>query len=266
SNTGTITYTKGNNLFIGKHGNGDTVYDFIGLIDEAGIYNRALSDQEVQDLYNVFTTQNTTSNSQAFYRFDEGSGMVASDSSGNNNDGDISGAAWTTGKSGGALSFNGNAYVVKTNPSSGLKPSTEVAIAAWIKTSATDTNGAEVVSMGDSYALRVEEDGNIKFFYYNGFKWISTKTIGVNVLNGTWHHIVVQKTSTALQVYVDGVSKASSSSTGTITYTKGNNLFIGRHGNGDTPYDFIGLIDETGIYNRALSDQEIQNLYTNGVN
>ncbi|WP_419470356.1 LamG-like jellyroll fold domain-containing protein [Candidatus Kuenenia sp.] len=257
--TSTTSYTEDVSYTLSSGDGTKTVY--VWYKDAAGNVSNTASDAILLD-----TATNTTGNLQALYAFEEGSGTVASDSSGNNNDGDISGAAWTTGKSGGALSFNGNAYVVKTNPSSGLKPSTEVAIAAWIKTSATDTNGAEVASMGDSYALRVEEDGNIKFFYYNGSKWISTKTIGVNVLNGTWHHIVVQKTSTALQVYVDGVSKASSSSTGTITYTKGNNLFIGRHGNGDTPYDFIGLIDETGIYNRALSDQEIQNLYTNGVN
>jgi hypothetical protein len=78
-----------------------------------------------------------------------------------------------------------------------------------------------------------------------------------------WHHIVGQKTSAALQIYVDGISKASISNTGTIAYTQGTGLFIGRHGNGDTIFDFTGIIDDVRIYNRALSNQEVQTLFSN---
>jgi hypothetical protein len=43
----------------------------------------------------------------ASYSFDEGSGTMLTDSSGNSNDGTINGATWTTGKYGGGLSFDG---------------------------------------------------------------------------------------------------------------------------------------------------------------
>ena len=117
--------------------------------------------------------------------------------------------------------------------------------------------------MGDSYAIRVQTNGNIQFFYYNGTTWKSIITTGVNVRDGVWHHIVGQKTGTALQIYVDGISKASTLNTGTILYTQGTGLFIGRHGNGDMIYDFVGSIDDVRIYNRALSTQEVQTLFSN---
>ena len=49
----------------------------------------------------------STSGLVAAYSFDEGSGSVLADASGNGHDGTISGATWTSGHDGGALSFNG---------------------------------------------------------------------------------------------------------------------------------------------------------------
>ncbi|MBK9308528.1 MAG: cadherin domain-containing protein [Nitrospira sp.] len=52
TNTSSIAYTLGANTFIGKHGNGSTTADFAGNIDDARIYNRALSATEVATLAN----------------------------------------------------------------------------------------------------------------------------------------------------------------------------------------------------------------------
>ena len=49
----------------------------------------------------------STSGLVAAYSFDDGSGSVLTDASGNGHDGTISGATWTGGHDGGALSFNG---------------------------------------------------------------------------------------------------------------------------------------------------------------
>lgn len=124
-----------------------------------------------------------------------------------------------------------------------------------------DTKGGEVASMGDSYGLRVKPDGNMLFFYYNGIKWRGVATTGSNVLDGEWHHIVGLKTSSALQVYIDGVLKEGLNNTGTITYTLGTDFFVGRHGNAEIFYDFNGIINNVRIYDRILSAQEIEELY-----
>lgn len=65
-------------------------YPFNGLIDEVRIYNRALSEAEIQKLYNE--TENITDGLVGHWEMDETFGDLAIDSSGNNNHGTIYGA------------------------------------------------------------------------------------------------------------------------------------------------------------------------------
>jgi len=57
--TTSIAYSQGTNSFIGKHGNGGTTYDFNGKIDEARIYNRALTGAEIATLAGDLTLTDT---------------------------------------------------------------------------------------------------------------------------------------------------------------------------------------------------------------
>ncbi|MDX8129561.1 cadherin-like domain-containing protein [Methylomonas sp. OY6] len=57
--TTSIAYNQGTNSFIGKHGNGGTTYDFNGKIDEARIYNRALTGAEIAALAGDLTLTDT---------------------------------------------------------------------------------------------------------------------------------------------------------------------------------------------------------------
>jgi hypothetical protein len=84
-------------------------------------------------------------------------------------------------------------------------------------------------------------------------------------LDNNFHHLVGQKTSSALEIYVDGLQRASVPASGAISYTLGANLMIGRHANGVTTRYFNGTIDEVGVYNRALSASEISALAGAGV-
>ena len=74
-----------------------------------------------------------------WWKFDEGSGTVAYDSSGNGNNGNLTnGPTWTTGKIGGALSFDGeNDYV--DVPSIQSVNGGGVTFAVWIKPTHFDT-------------------------------------------------------------------------------------------------------------------------------
>jgi hypothetical protein len=79
-----------------------------GIIDEVRVYNRALSIAEVRYHYNK-------GGPVAHWKFDEGSGSTAYDSTVRNNDGTIYGATYVTGKYNSALSFDGaNDYVQAT--------------------------------------------------------------------------------------------------------------------------------------------------------
>ena len=76
-----------------------------------------------------------------------------------------------------------------------------------------------------------------------------------NPLN-TWTHVALTYDGATLRLYVNGSQAATRAATGAIQTTT-NPLWIG----GNQPYGeyFQGLIDEARVYNRALTQTEIQN-------
>ena len=87
--------------------------------------------------WNVGTPNNNVSdqNLEAYWKLDNNSGMIAYDTSGNSRDGTISGATWTTGKLGSALSFDGMDDEVVITGYKGVLGTTPRTISAWIRTS-----------------------------------------------------------------------------------------------------------------------------------
>ncbi|MGB3509623.1 MAG: LamG domain-containing protein [Microcoleaceae cyanobacterium] len=68
---------------------------FKGKIDELSIWNRALSDAEIQSQM-LYSLQGNEPGLISYWSFDEGSGNLVMDKSGNDNHGTIFGAVWTT--------------------------------------------------------------------------------------------------------------------------------------------------------------------------
>jgi hypothetical protein len=160
------------------------------------------------------------------------------------------------GTRGNVISMAGAGYVQTTghygNPAN-------VTLAAWVNLTTADTNGAEVISLGDSLGIRLDDGGNLTGFFYNGSSYVAN-TYGVTLAGTGWHHVAYtfSDSSDAVTLYLDGVVVSSSSTAASIAYTVGANSFIGKHGNGATTFDFNGRIDEARIYNRALTASEVQ--------
>ena len=81
------------------------------------------------------------------------------------------------------------------------------------------------------------------------------------VVDGKWHHVLfVSDRSDTTRIYIDGKLDAEGGETEGTDITTESPLFIGasvRIGKTTRRY-FEGLIDEVGIYNRALTDDEIE--------
>jgi len=79
-----------------------------------------------------------------WWKFDEGSGAVAKDSSGNNRDGTITGATWQvpgTGNLGSCLNFTGsNTTVVNVAAGTGLNGLGAITVSMWIKSRVTNSD------------------------------------------------------------------------------------------------------------------------------
>ena len=138
-----------------------------------------------------------------------------------------------------------------------------VSLAAWARLTAADSGGAEVVSLGDYFGIRLNETATMsRAFFYNGSTWVSVPTN--QSFTGTgWHHFaaVFNDDQNYCKFYVDGAEAASVSTTVTIPYTGlGTKTVVGAHGNGGTIWDLLGRVDDVRIYNRALCPAEIQAL------
>ena len=79
-----------------------------------------------------------------------------------------------------------------------------------------------------------------------------------------WQHLVIQKSGTTRQVFIDGVDTGADCTAASATIgTNGASLQVG----GWTiqgARDWEGSIDELRFYNRALSTAEIQEIYIAG--
>ena len=78
-----------------------------------------------------------------------------------------------------------------------------------------------------------------------------------NINDNQWHHIVAMYDGAQMRLYVDGKLDASQTASGSLNVS-GSNVYIG----GSPSQSFNGLIDDVRIYDRVLSDHEIDVLYT----
>jgi len=206
-----------------------------------------------------------------WWKFDETDGNLSYDSSGNQNDGNLTnGPTWVEGKIGGALSFDGiDDYMITPN-FEGIGGSNPRSITAWIKT--TDLN-APICSYGldqagEKWTFRVQGDGVLRTEASGGWKVGSTP-----VINGQWTFVCSildagsDNISDVLH-YVNGnLDEFSSVQPVSLNTSLSGQLRVGRTvppTEGSWAGYFAGLIDDLRIYDRALSVDEVKALYASG--
>lgn len=194
-----------------------------------------------------------------YWKFDEGVGTTSADSSGNSNLATFatgsSAPAWSSGKYGIGLSFNGTTNYASITHSSSIS-TTVTTIAAWIKTT-SNSNYQMIASKylsSAGYDFRLQ-GSNLEL----AFPGLSPVTITSNstIPLNTWVHVVGIYNGSKLYLYINGNLDKSVSVTGTPSIGT-NNLLIGARSDG---YYFNGQLDEVRIYNRALNSDEIKQLY-----
>jgi len=91
------------------------------------------------------------------------------------------------------------------------------------------------------------------------------KTRGVSGLTtvslNTWHHIVGTFDGSLISIYLDGKIDGTYSWSGTIGTPASFNLYVGAMGYSPSSYNIDGIISRVCIYNRALTSQEVADLY-----
>jgi hypothetical protein len=265
--TGSIGYTT-NDLVIGYTTSGPNDF-YKGKIDEIRIYNRALSQAEISQLY-------SPDGLVAYYPFNGNAG----DSSGLGNHGSVIGATPTIGKKGianTAYYFDGVSNKITVSASPSLHPKNTLTITAWVQPESKPSAGWATI-LTKRYSPGADPYNSYSLSTYNNGKWgfdISNGTTGsqktakaktTTPFDGGWIFLCASYDSTQAKLYVNGTLDTAISFTGNIGYSN-NDLVIGYTTSGPNDY-YKGKIDEIKIYNRALSSTEIASMYAlnSGIN
>jgi hypothetical protein len=229
----------------------DNTINFDGQIDEVRIYNRALSESEVKDLYLW------APGPVAHYNLDRGEGTTAYDISGNGNSGTFGGdPRWTPGKYGKALDFDGSDDYVDI-PDSIVNLSGNYSISTWVNPNNNDQNPRWLSLIDGSNNLEVGHmnDDRVYFRFDN-----STVGTSWTLDYGDWYHVNWVYDNGTRKIYVNGDEKSHSS--GGIS-ANANFSAIGA-GYSQTSYTADGKIDEVKIYDYARTPRQIAMDYNGG--
>ena len=255
---------------------------FNGLIDDASIYNRILSQTEIQQLYTGPTavvscpslSGTLTNGLVAYYPFCGN----ANDASGNNNNGTVNGATLTTDRFGNANSayhFNGNQENIKIQNS--LLPSTPTSftISMWLKYEGSAGSPRDAIcdrsTTNYSYKYRLFEgqvNNNPSYFWFSVIDGNPASNVNAVNLSSNWENIigVVDITSNEMRLYRNGILIGTSTN-GYQYPNEANPTYIGSNVGPNSAIDpsYLGMIDDVCVWNRVLTDQEIATLYNQNI-
>ncbi len=200
----------------------------------------------------------------AAYPFDENAGTVAKDVAGTHDATLVGGASWTAGHTGSALATNGSGQFADTGAAL-LNTEGSYSAAAWVRFNA----------VGDGFQTVVSQDGgdhSAFFLQYSGadhklaFSFVGTRALAPSIVEpNRWYHLVGVRDASAgtLKLYVDGLPAATRSVC--LGEASSGHTVIGRGQYGGNPVDYLnGAVDQVHVYDRALTDAEVNTLYSSG--
>jgi hypothetical protein len=201
-----------------------------------------------------------------YWKLDETTGAVL-DSPGILNGTNFGATRGSSGKLGNSYTFTAaeNDYV---DIGKVCKPTTGITLTSWIYPSVQINDWAGLIINLTSYGID-DQNGYSMFidssklvcelFNRTNFSQVYSNTI---ITPNTWHFVALSWNGAIMNVYVDSnFPDASQLRTSLIAYDIDSSLRLGSH---SPNYDYNGRLDEVGIWNRALSIDELYTIYNKG--
>jgi serine/threonine protein kinase len=227
---------------------------FKGSIDDIRIYSRALTDKEIAALYNLEKPKDGLEKGLvAYYPFNGN----ANDESGNGNDGEMRGGAFSEDRHGTPNACKeGGAVALPQLLAGQFGGDAPITVSIWAQHAAAPRNQG-LFGIGSNRLHRgfglFSESGKLCFS-----RWEDRVPTDYIFPEGQWAHCLVTHDGTTLKVYVNGKEVLSNE----IHVDR----LIGEAVLGCGPYSawrdsFLGSLDDVRIYNRALLPEEVAKLY-----
>lgn len=195
----------------------------------------------------------------AYWKMEEGSGLVTADSVLSHQGILVNSPTWTTGKYGNAIKFDGSNDYVDVAQQTDLSLTDQVSITAWIYK--TTNSGTDVIlhkgSTTTNYALATNGT-KVVFKFVDSKPWDCTSTFTLSA--NTWYHVAAtfNDSTDTVKLYLNGALRDTIACDGTMIVNS-EPLYLGR--DTGTSSMFAGRLDEVRLYNKALSDTEVLSIY-----
>jgi regulation of enolase protein 1 (concanavalin A-like superfamily) len=202
----------------------------------------------------------TTGTLIGWWTFDEGTGTIVHDYSGNGNDGSFGPEGtpqWVAGKFGGAIQLDGSDDYVEINAIANDMPTdNNFTISAWIKQTTADEGnviGANDSGGGHDFIFGTSSSGQLLI------EADTVNNYGSGLNNGQWRMITYVRNGATATLYIDGVQVGTETPSGNPA---GQTLWsIGQEWDPPSPSDeFLGAVDEVRFYRKALTADEVKAL------
>ena len=213
------------------------------------------------------------------WRFDEGSGTIANDASGNGHHGTLVGdPKWTGGKIGGGLDFDGQDDVVELGAFDVVGPG--ITLAGWMRPETFAINDGRVITKADEWGENdhwwmlstISDGGESRLRFRLKTEGQSTTTLIADsgaLVTEEWQHAAATWDGTTMRLYLDGEEVGSAAKGGAAVATNPD----ASAAIGSQPPDafvpatpdhvnkfFDGRLDDVRLYNEALGVEQLQGI------
>ncbi|MEQ8211062.1 MAG: LamG domain-containing protein [Lacipirellulaceae bacterium] len=239
------------------NGIGETTFGHTidGRLFDTRIYNRPLSASEVAELHGLV----------GHWKFDEGSGITAADSTAFGNNATLYGATWTNSCEGGnAIEFDGVGGIASTDAD--FCPPATGSVAMWLRSAGNPGSRSRPFGNGGNWEVRQEPDGTLSFDLggegpdvgAGGDEFVTTEGLS---FEDRWYHVVAQfdADDESFEIYIDGSLVHSGTNGDDMTEQAANILSFGTR-TGSTEY-WEGGMRDFRVYNRWLAAGNIAEIY-----
>ncbi len=263
-------------------GNGTPRRYFRGVVDEVGVYQRALSSGEIRAIVEAGVLGKEPPECvlppgglSAWWPAD-GDFL---DLAGRNSAASVGGVTFTESMVNQGWHFDGTNQEVVVADSPELNPTEQMTIATWVRFDSLDSQSyypgvqylvfkqnSRTTSYTEGYVLAKGRYGDNDHFGFTCAAADGTQVSAVGttaIVVGQWYHVVATYDRAAVRLYVNGVLEGQQAAS--FSLDNGHlPLHIGTSGIPGADARFAGALDELAIYHRALDFAEVAALYAAG--